>query len=1540
MSTASGHATELTAQEKRVLLAQLLQQKAQPPTFPLSYGQQALWLTHQLAPESWTYHVVFSVWIRSEVDLAALQRAFQALSERHPVLRTTYSASQGTPEQKVQTQAQMAFAAIDASDWSQDALSQRLLVEVRQPFDLERGPVMRVRLLTRSAREHLLVLVVHHIAIDMWSLGVLLDELRVLYPAEKTGVPASLPALERYYVDYVRQQADMLAGVEGERLWAFWQQQLAGVVPVLQLPTDWPRPPVQTYAGVTHTFTLSAQLTEQLKALAQAESATLYTLLLAAFDVLLYRYTGQEDILVGAPMANRMQPEYRRVVGYFVNPVVLRAQIVGDASFRAFLGQARDTVRSALEHQNYPFALLVERLQPPRDASRSPLFQVMFVLQQLHGREELLEYFAPGAEGVKIDFGGLVLEPLALPQQEGQFDLTLEMAEVGESLLGGVKYNTDLFDAATICRMARHLQTLLEGIVANPDQPLAALPLLTATEQQQVLGMWPGRQTTQPQPQCLHQLFEAQVECTPDAIAVVYEAQHLTYRELNRSANRLAHYLQSLGIGPEVLVGICMEHSLEMIIGLLGILKAGGAYVPLDPVYPLERLAFMLKDAQITVLLTQERLMAQLPTHRARVVCLDTEQATLARQPETNPSCDVTADNVVYVIYTSGSTGTPKGVMVSHHNVVRLFIATHAWFHFDPQDVWTLFHSYAFDFSVWELWGALVYGGRLVVLPFWITRSPAALYDLLWRERVTVLNQTPSAFRQLMQATETLGDAAKELDLRLIIFGGETLEVQSLQPWFGHHGDRRPQLVNMYGITETTIHVTYCPLTATDAIQGLGSPIGIPIPDLQVSLLDACLNPVPIGVPGELYIGGAGVARGYLNRPDLTAQRFILHPFSTTPGARLYKSGDLARYRPDGSLEYLGRIDQQVKIRGFRIELGEVEAVLAQHPAIREVVVLAREQPPGHAQLVAYVVGTHPPLASQSALRAFLRQKLPDYMIPGAFVELDALPLTRNGKIDRWALPAPPQDRPELDKIFVAPRNPTEATLADIWCQTLGLAHVGMDDAFFDLGGDSIRALQVQSQARDRGLHLSLQHLLQQQTIAALARVISTEVAEATVTPPALSLLAPEDSEKLSPDVEDAYPLTTLQTEMLFYSQAHPDSSIYHVIFSYHVRVDFDLHAWETALAWLAARHAILRTSFALTRFSMPLQQIHRTARIPLAVQDLRHLPAPQQEEALRSWIESEKTRPIDWTTPPLLRTQIHRRTEATWQLTLSFHHAIFDGWSVASMLTELMYHYLALLHAAPVPPASFLAASFRDFVAQERRVCNSTAYQQYWQQWQRDRARRPWYGFSPQPTETPISEDVEIVVAPQLVSRLQHLARTAAVPLKSVLLAAHLKVIGLLSGQSEVLTGLVSHGRPEAPDAERVLGLFLNILPLRLSLSGCSWTDLVQATFKAERELIAFRYYPFPQSENHKGGFPLFETVFNFTHFHVYQNLVPLKDFEYLGGTFFDPFPYTLKANFIIDPLVFSLSIVLNYNKRILHNHIHDIGNTYIDVLIDYGKE
>ncbi|MUG96489.1 amino acid adenylation domain-containing protein [Scytonema sp. UIC 10036] len=1055
---------------------------------PLSFAQQRLWFLTQLEPDSPFYNIPAAVRLQGQLNVEALQQSFNEIVSRHEALRTNFQTREGQAVAVISEKKPITLSIFDISDLPANRqkaeIKQQAFTEAQQPFDLKDDLLVRVKLLRLGEQEHIVLLTMHHIVSDGWSTGVLVQELVTLYQAFCNEQLSPLPPLPIQYVDFAAWQRQWLQGEVLKTQLSYWLKQLENAPKVLELPTDYPRPAVQTFRGATYSFELSKELFVSLNKLSQQQGSTLFMTLLAGFQILLCRYTGQQDIVVGSPIANRNRADIEGLIGFFVNTLVLRTNLAGNPSFEELLKRLREVALGAYAHQDFPFELLVEQLQPQRDLSYTPLFQVMFVLQN-----------APMSA---LELPGLTLTQLESDSGTAQCDLTLSMTETELGLVGSFEYNTDLFAQSSIQRMVGHLQTLLEAIVVNPQQLLSDLPLLTEFEQHQLLREWNHTATDYHQDKCIHELFAAQIEKTPDAIAVVFENQQLSYRELNRRANQLAHYLQQLGVKPEVLVGICVERSLCMVIGLLAILKAGGAYVPIDPNYPQERIAFILKDTQVSVLLTQQNLIENLPQHQTRVVCLDADWENFAQQSSQNPISESTTDNLAYIIYTSGSTGQPKGVLVNHSNVVRLFAATESWYNFNQNDVWTLFHSIAFDFSVWEIWGALLYGGQLIVVPYWLSRSPEDFYQLLLTQQVTILNQTPSAFRQLIQVEESLGNS-NNLALRKVIFGGEALQLESLRPWFERHGDQSPQLINMYGITETTVHVTYRPLTMADLEVTSASLIGRPIGDLQVYLLDRYGQPVPIGVPGEMYISGAGVVRGYLNRPTLTSERFIPNCFSDKSNARLYKSGDLARYLPDGEIEYLGRIDNQVKIRGFRIELGEIEAIISQYPAVRETVVIVSAESADSPRIVAYIISQKEQMLAITELRSFLESKLPNYMVPATFVTLEALPLTPNGKVDRKALPMPNTVRPELEVVYQPPQTEIEKIIADICQEVLNIENVGIYDNFFELGGHSLLLVQVHSKLQKIfQKNLLLVEMFQHPTVSHLARYFSQESTEET----------------------------------------------------------------------------------------------------------------------------------------------------------------------------------------------------------------------------------------------------------------------------------------------------------------------------------------------------------------------------------------------------------------------------------------------------------
>jgi len=915
---------------------------------PTSWGQQRLWFIDQLEAGAAGYNSSMGLRLRGALDQEALQKALDSLVQRHEALRTVFVSVDGDPLQEIAPEGRFLLKMIDLSGYAESKREAQVRLheseEAHGKFDLRVGPLIRGRLLRVQAEEHVLLITLHHIVSDGWSTGVLLRELGELYAAyrERRGDP--LEPLPIQYADYAQWQREWLQGEELEKQLSYWRARLEGAALQLELPTDRPRPAVQSYRGENVGVVLDAQLSAKLRALAQRHELTLFMVLYAAWAILLSRLGGQDDVVIGAPVAGRQRPELEGLIGFFVNTLVLRVGVGGDLRLEEFLKQIKEVTLGAYDHQDVPFEQLVETLQPHRSLSRNPLFQVSFALQNTPKSDLRL----PGST-VTLEDG--VNEPAI-------FDLFLSLEERGDEIVGSVNYAADLFDRETVGRWMACFTVLLRGMTEGVQSRIGDLPILPESERHQIIELFNATHGAYPQEKLIHELFEARVKRTPVAVAVVYEGQSLTYAELNGRANQLARYLREKGVGPDQLVGICMERSLEMVVGVLGVLKAGGAYVPLDPNYPTERLAYMLSDAAPTVLLTQERLRERVPETAAEVIALDEEWSAVAEldADDLDPrALQLTSRHLAYVIYTSGSTGNPKGVMVEHGNVTRLFIATENWFGFNEGDVWTLFHSVAFDFSVWELWGALLYGGRVVVVPYITARSPQEFYRLLCEEGVTVLNQTPSAFAQLIEAQAQSSE--KKHSLRVVIFGGESLELRTLRPWVERNGAEKPQLVNMYGITETTVHVTYRPLAKEEIESERGSLVGKPIPDLRAYLLDQYRQPVPIGVAGEIYVGGAGVARGYLNRPELTAERFIADPFRAGRQARMYKTGDLGRWRADGTVEYLGRNDHQVKIRGFRIELGEIEAQLLLHAQVKEAVVIAREDVPGEKRLVGYVVG-------------------------------------------------------------------------------------------------------------------------------------------------------------------------------------------------------------------------------------------------------------------------------------------------------------------------------------------------------------------------------------------------------------------------------------------------------------------------------------------------------------------------------------------------------------------------------------------------------
>jgi amino acid adenylation domain-containing protein len=1059
-----------------------------------------MWVLEQLQPGSVFYNMSLPVEVLGPLNISVLERSLTEIFRRHEALRTVFPIIDGQAVQLVTPAQAVRLPVTNISHLpvdTREAETQRLINALtHEPFDLEHGPMWRARLLELGPEEHVVVLVVHHLVFDGWSRGVLTREVGLLYNAYLKGQPSPLPELPMQYGAYARWQRQTLNGELLDEQMRYWQEQLGGELPVLELPADRPRPPVRTRRGAAASIRFHRSLGDALKELSRREGVTLFMTLLAAFQTLLYRYTGQSDLIVGTPISGRQRRETEQLIGFFINTLVLRTQLNGNLKLRDLLHRVREVVLQAHDHQDLPFEKLVDALQPKqRDLSHTPIFQVMFAFMN--------------APEQAVEMPAMTLTPLQTESRMAEFDLTLNLSDSESGLMGGFEYS-ELFDAATMERMVVHYRMLLESMVADPEQTIGELQLLTAEEQEQLL-QWNDGRTDFGEHRCLQQLIEAQVERSPEAVALVYEKQQLTYAELNRHANQLAHYLQALGVGPEVLVGVLMERSLELVVGLLGVLKAGGAYVPLDPGYPEERLRTMVTDAGIAVVLTQERVAAVLSEPSVPVVCFERDWERIATESEQNPQSAVVPENLAYVIHTSGSTGTPKGAMNTHRAIGNRLRWMQERYQLTAADRVLQKTPMSFDVSVWEFFWPLLEGARLVVARPGGHQDPEYLLGLIEREQITTLHFVPSMLQQFLAQG---GVAQQCQSVRQVMCSGEALSLELQERYFEVLS---APLHNLYGPTEAAVDVTSWECRRDE--RGTSVPIGEPIANVEVYVLDEQMRLAPVGVVGQLYLGGECVGRGYVRQPALTAERFIPHPYSRTGGERLYRTGDEGRYRADGNLEYVGRADQQVKLRGYRIELGEIEAVLRQHEAVQDAAVVLHAETGEQKRLVAYVVSEAQPTTSE--LREFMQQRLPMYMLPSVFVFLEALPLTTSGKLNRKALPAPDSsNRPALAKEFVPPRTPSEEAMARIWTQVLGVEKIGVHDNFFELGGHSLLATAMISRIRTSfSVELPVNYIFEAPTVAKLALAI-TQAATATNVP-AIERIEDQDELELLAQLDD-----------------------------------------------------------------------------------------------------------------------------------------------------------------------------------------------------------------------------------------------------------------------------------------------------------------------------------------------------------------------------------------------------------------------------------
>ncbi|MCO3670862.1 amino acid adenylation domain-containing protein, partial [Pseudomonas aeruginosa] len=1417
------------------------QTRQEMDNLPLSYAQERQWFLWQLEPESSAYHIPTALRLRGRLDIASLQRSFAALVERHESLRTRIARMGDEWVQVVSADVSLALEVEVQRGLDEQRLLERVEAEIARPFDLEQGPLLRVTLLEVDADEHVLVMVQHHIVSDGWSMQLMVEELVQLYAAYSQGLDVVLPALPIQYADYALWQRSWMEAGEKERQLAYWTGLLGGEQPVIELPLDHPRQPLRSYRGAQLDLELEPHLALALKQLVQRKGVTMFMLLLASFQALLHRYSGQADIRVGVPIANRNRVETERLIGFFVNTQVLKADINGRMGFDELLAQARQRALEAQAHQDLPFEQLVEALQPERSLGHNPLFQVMFN-HQADSRS--------ANQGVQLP--GLSLERMEWRSSSVAFDLTLDVHEAEDGIWASFGYATDLFEASTVERLARHWQNLLRGIVAEPGRPVAELPLLLDEERDCLSRAWAENADEGGLPPLVQLQIQEQARLRPQAQALALEGQALSYAELNARANRLAHCLIARGVGPDVLVGIAVERSLDMVVGLLAILKAGGAYVPLDPTYPQDRLRHMLEDSAVGLLLSQEHLLPGLPLHEGlEVLSIDRLERDASVSTD-DPVVNLRPENLAYVIYTSGSTGKPKGVAISHAALAQFSRIASGYSALTPEDRILQFATLSFDGFVEQLYPALTRGACVVLRggDLWDTGE---LYRQIVEQGVT-LADLPTAYWNLF-LLDALAEPRRSYGaLRQIHIGGEAMPLEGPKLW-RQAGMGRVRLLNTYGPTEATVVSSVFDCSAENARVGNASPIGQALPGRTLLVLDEHLGLLPVGAVGELYIASrAGLARAYHDRPGLTAERFLPDPFGE-PGSRLYRTGDLARRRGDGVIEYMGRADHQVKIRGFRIELGEVEARLLDLEGIREAAALALD-----GQLVAYLVAeggedeTRQP-ALRERIRTALRASLPDYMVPSHLLFLERMPLSPNGKLDRRALPKP--DAGLMQHEHMAPASALEKDVAAIWGELLGVERVGLTDNFFELGGHSLLATRLVSRIRqDLGIEVSLKSLFEQPVLQGFVESLGEKPAEV---PPIMPVTR-----------EQPLPLSYAQERQWFLWQLEPESAAYHIPAALRLRGGLDVVALQRSFERLAQRHESLRTRFR--------QEGLRTVQVVDAdgqLQVSRHNLANVDDASLRAAVEAEMARPFDLRTDALLRISLFEVAPNDHVLVMVQHHIVSDGWSMQLMVEELVQLYAAYSQGREAAlPA--LPIQYPDYAVWQR---------EWMEAGERERQLAYWIGLlggeqpvlelpfdRPRPAEQSFrGARLEFELGAERARRLKALAQRQGASTFMLLLASFQALLYRYSGQSDIRVGVPVANRNRV-ETERLIGFFVNTQVLKADIDGQMGFDrLLHQVRQRSLEAQAHQDLPFEQlvealqPERSLSHSPLFQVLFNY---------------------------------------------------------------------------
>jgi amino acid adenylation domain-containing protein/non-ribosomal peptide synthase protein (TIGR01720 family) len=1431
--------------DKRRLLLEKLRAKNAPARIqpagpgngpaPLSWAQQRLWFLQQIDPSSAQYNLPAAARVLGPLDTAILERCFAAIIRRHEPLRTTFTTIAGEPVQIVAPPSAFTLPVCDVT--GEDAIAERVRAAAAAAFDLAQGPLFRAEVLRIGAHEHLLLLNAHHIISDSWSAGILVRELLALYEAFSDGSRPSLPMPPVRYVDYACWQRDAAQENAIEAHLDYWRGRLSGALPVLELPLDHPRPAVPAFRGALRKRPLPDSLSRELQLLSPRAGVTPFMTLLSAFKVLLSRYTTQQDVIVGSPVAGRERIETNDLMGCFVNTLALRTDCSGDPSFADLLKRVQQTCLDAYAHQEAPFERVVEAVQPSRDLSRTPIFQVAFGLRQDPVREYAM--------------GQVRFELLETHTGMTKFDLMLEVIEAGGRLTAAVEYNSDLFEPASIDRLLGHYEVLLSAAIAAPETPVSLLPLMTRAEAEEI-GTWNQTEKAYPLHRCLHEFIEDQVDRTPDAIAVKFEDETVTYRELENRANRLAHFLRKAGVGPDALAGVAMERSIEMVVSLIAVLKAGGAYVPIDPEYPADRIAQMLEDAQPSVLLTQSRLTGQLPPCAASVVAVDRLSGQIDRGSDQRPVLNVSPGNLAYVIFTSGSTGRPKGAMNSHRGIVNRLCWMQDEYQLDATDRVLQKTPFSFDVSVWEFFWPLMTGATLVVARPGGHRDSAYLASLIVRESITTLHFVPSMLQIFLDEPRIAGCRT----VRRVICSGEALPYELQQRFFAR---MNAELHNLYGPTEAAVDVTNWKCEANNALRTV--PIGRPIANTQIHLLDARMNAVPVGIPGELYIGGVNVGLGYLNRPELSAEKFIADPFRPAPDARLYRTGDLARYLPGGAIDYLGRIDHQVKIRGFRIELGEIETVLNGHPFVHESVVIAVTHGAAGKRLAAYVVpsGTEP--VAVETLREHLHASLPEYMIPATFTVLERLPLSPNGKVDRRALPAPDMAADTGgSREYAAPRTTTEELLAELWSGALGVERVGRHDDFFQMGGHSLLAAQLASRVRTAlGVELPVRRIFEHPTLEALAAAIDAGNRHCAV--PAVTRRA----------AREGAPLSFAQQRLWILDQLTPSHPVYHLPLALKIHGALNENALARSLEYVIDRHESLRTRFPV-RNGAPVQVVDTESRAGMEVRDLSELPAEDREAELRRVLLEHVRQPFDLTQGPLIRVLLVRLGEQEHALSLVMHHIVSDGWSLTLLLREMSGAYAAYVGGSS-PGFAELPIHYADYALWQREWLEGAVFDSQMGYWRRQLESVPALNL---PTDRPRPRVQTFEGArrsarfsEELSDRLRRLGRDRNATPFMVLFAGFNALLARYTGQTDIAAGTPVANRNRS-EFEGLIGFLVNTLVLRTRLDGDpSFTEILSRVREVCLGAYANQDLPFERlveelrPDRHLGANPLFQAAF-----------------------------------------------------------------------------